>query len=81
MPTPPQDEEPLRDDPRQDVREPRPGGASAVMPRRTASPRAAADGGASAGKRFVDYKMEAAPSWDGEQPEVKYKEYARNLKP
>ncbi|CAE7948306.1 hypothetical protein AK812_SmicGene44163 [Symbiodinium microadriaticum] len=77
MPTPPQDEEPLRDDPRQDVREPRPGGASAVMPRRTASPRAAADGGASAGKRFVDYKMEAAPSWDGEQPEVKYKEYAR----
>ena len=31
-------------------------------------------------RHFVDYKMEAAPSWDGEQPEVKYKEHTRNLR-
>ena len=31
-------------------------------------------------RRFVDYKMEAAPSWNGEHPESKYREYARNLK-
>eukprot|EP00439_Symbiodinium_sp_Y106_P007110 s9578_g1.t1 len=81
MPTPPPDEEPLRDEPRQEVREPSVGGASPVMPpRRTASPRGAAGVSPSMEKRFVDYKMEAAPTWDGEQPETKYKEYARNLK-
>ena len=31
-------------------------------------------------RRFVDYKMEPAPSWNGEHPESKYREYARNLK-
>ena len=31
-------------------------------------------------RRFVDYKMEAAPSWNGEHPESEYREYARNLK-
>ena len=52
-----------------------------MMPsRRAVSPRGAAGAGASSEKRFVDYKMEAAPTWDGEQPETKYKEYARNLK-
>ena len=33
-----------------------------MMPRRTASPRAATDGGTGTEKRFVDYNMEAAPS-------------------
>ena len=51
-----------------------------MPPRRTASPRGAAGVSPSMEKRFVDYKMEAAPTWDGEQPETKYKEYARNLK-
>ena len=32
------------------------------------------------GRKYVDYKMEGAPVWDGEQPESKYREYARNLK-
>ena len=31
------------------------------------------------GRRFVDLKMEAAPSWNGERPESEYREYARNL--
>ena len=38
----------------------------------------AANGGNS--RKYVDYKMEAAPAWDGEHPEQQYKEYARNLK-
>eukprot|EP00439_Symbiodinium_sp_Y106_P086029 s529_g30.t2 len=81
MPTPPRDEESLREEVRQEVREPPAGGSSPVMPsRRAVSPRGAAGAGASSEKRFVDYKMEAAPTWDGEQPETKYKEYARNLK-
>ena len=43
------------------------------------------DGSAGAGnpagvRKYVDYKMEAAPSWDGERPEQMYREYARNLR-
>ena len=33
-----------------------------------------------AGKQCVDYRMDAAPSWHGEQPERKFQEYSRNLK-
>ena len=32
------------------------------------------------GRKFVDYRMEPATVWDGEMPEVKYREYARNLR-
>ena len=31
-------------------------------------------------RRFVDYKMEPAPSRDGEHPESTYRKFARNLK-
>ena len=31
-------------------------------------------------RKFVDYKMDPAPSWNGEHPESEYREYARNLK-
>ncbi|CAE7724500.1 GIP [Symbiodinium necroappetens] len=31
-------------------------------------------------KKFVDYRMESAPTWDGEMPETKYREYSRNLR-
>ena len=61
MPTPPQEDEPLREEDRPGVREPRAGGASPLMPRRATSPRSSAEGGTGE-KRFVDYKMEAAPS-------------------
>ncbi|CAE7227831.1 GIP, partial [Symbiodinium sp. CCMP2592] len=74
------DEESLREGDRPDAPGPRPGGASPLMPRRAASPRAAEGAAGASEKKFVDYRMEAAPGWDGEQPEVRYKEYARNLK-
>ena len=61
------------------------GAESPVLPRRGGAPtrgQEVTEPGqeSGSGRRYVDYKMEAAPSWDGEQPEVKYKEYARNLK-
>ena len=30
-------------------------------------------------RKFVDYKMDPAPSWGGDQPEKNFKEYHRNL--
>ncbi|CAE7208124.1 Ttll5 [Symbiodinium sp. KB8] len=33
-----------------------------------------------AGRKFADYRMEAAPKWDGEKPEEQYREYARTLR-
>ncbi|CAE7939226.1 Ttll5 [Symbiodinium necroappetens] len=33
-----------------------------------------------AGRKFADYRMEAAPKWDGEKPEEQYREYARALR-
>ena len=31
------------------------------------------------GKKYVDYKLDPAPSWDGSQPEKQFKEFHRNL--
>ena len=31
------------------------------------------------GKKFVDYRLDPAPTWDGSQPERLFKEYHRNL--
>ena len=31
------------------------------------------------GRKYVDDRMDAAPVWDGEMPETKYREHARNL--
>ena len=33
-----------------------------------------------AGRKFAEYRMEAAPKWDGEKPEEQYREYARTLR-
>ena len=57
---------------------------SPVRPRSPA-PQYGADGldgsGAAAGaRRYVDYRMDPAPSWNGEWPEQQYREYARKLK-
>ncbi|CAE7633450.1 unnamed protein product, partial [Symbiodinium microadriaticum] len=38
------------------------------------------DGSGAATRRFADFKMDAAPRWDGERPESQYREYARNLR-
>ena len=38
------------------------------------------DGSGAASKRYADFRMEAAPRWDGERPESQYREYARNLR-
>ena len=40
------------------------------------SPAPSATGG---NKKYVDYKMDPAPSWTGDMPEKNYKEYHRNL--
>ena len=63
------------------------GVASPVLPRRggrSVSPREGGGGetpaGAEQGRKYVDYRMESAPSWDGEMPETKYREYSRNLR-
>ncbi|CAE7707824.1 unnamed protein product, partial [Symbiodinium necroappetens] len=40
----------------------------------------AAPGTLPGGRKFVDYRMEPAPVWDGETPELKYREYAQNLR-
>ena len=34
---------------------------------------------ASGGRKYVDYRLDPAPSWTGDQPEKHYKEYIRNL--
>ena len=57
---------------------------SPVRPRSPA-PQYGADGldgsGTAAGAtRYVDYRMDPAPSWNGEWPEQQYREYARKLK-
>ena len=31
-------------------------------------------------RKFVDYKVDPAPSWGGDLPEKNYKEYIRNMK-
>ena len=31
-------------------------------------------------RKFVDYKVDPAPSWGGHLPEKNYKEYIRNMK-
>ena len=51
------------------------GATSPLFPRRNGSPRAAADGAATVDgpRKFVDFRMEAAPTWDGEMPETKYR--------
>ena len=54
------------------------GGDSPMMPHRATSGGDAASDGT--GRRYVDYRMDPAPSWDGEQPEQKFREYSRNLK-
>ena len=38
------------------------------------------DGSGDPGRKFADFRMEAAPRWDGERPEEQYREYARTLK-
>ena len=52
-------------------------------PLRARSPRAPAYGegaeGAS-GKKYHDFRMEPAPSWNGENPETEYRLYSRSLK-
>ncbi|CAE7350344.1 RE1 [Symbiodinium sp. CCMP2592] len=82
MPTPPADES-VEGGERAAARQQ--GVASPVLPRqgvRSLSPRPgeADASSASAPKKFVDYRMESAPSWDGEMPETKYREYSRNLR-
>ena len=86
MPTPPSEEQPLDVGDQAASSQPSAvsprGTASPVLQRRGASPRRAAGGAASAGegaRKFVDYRMEAAPTWDGEMPQTKYREYSRNL--
>ena len=83
MPTPPSDE-PVESGERAAASQR--GVASPVLPRRnerSGSPRTGrgdAPPGAEQGRKFVDYRMESAPTWDGEMPETKYREYSRNLR-
>ena len=67
------------------------GSRTPTSPLRTRSPTAAVPysavaldgsgaGVSQAARRFVDYKMESAPSWGGEWLEQQYREYGRKLK-
>ena len=62
-------------------------GSRGSSPLRARSPRtvpyasAGLDGSQeSAGKKYHDYRVEPAPSWDGENPETEFRQYSRALK-
>ncbi|CAE7830815.1 RE1 [Symbiodinium sp. CCMP2592] len=67
-------------------RRPRTPGSSPIRARSPAAPSTppygdGLDGSGGGGRRpFADFRMDAAPRWDGERPETQYREYARNLR-
>ena len=63
---------------------PAPAPGSPLRPRSPGPPYGAegldGSGAGAAARKYVDYRMDPAPSWNGEWPESQYREYARKLR-